>query len=91
MGMLEWKTWEYEVRVLTGVAMQKYQNLIYQMASEVEKGGKNMEKYSPAGLSWRSHAAKKRKIAKFQKVSPEFILFLPTEMWTRVQGQGIYT
>lgn len=49
------------------------------MVSEVGKGGKNIEKYSPAGLSRRSLAAKKKKIAKFQ-VSAEFILFLPIEM-----------
>lgn len=49
------------------------------MVSEVGKGGKNMEKYSPEGLSRRSHAAKKKKIAKFQ-VSAEFIVFLPIEM-----------
>lgn len=86
VGMKKLRVWS---KSMTGVAMQKYQNPIYQMVSE--KGGKNMEKNSPAGLSWRSHAAKKKKIAKFQKVIAEFILFLPTEMWTRVQGQGIYT
>lgn len=86
VGMKKLRVWS---KSMTGVATQKYQNPIYQMVSE--KGEKNMEKYSPAGLSWRSHAAKKKKIAKFQKVIAEFILFLPTEMWTRVQGQGIYT
>lgn len=88
--MLEWKNWEYEARVWEEWLRKKYQNPIYQMVSEVEKGGKNREKYSPVEPSWRSHAAAKKKIAKFQ-VSAEFTLFLPIEMWRRVHGQGMYT
>ena len=88
VGMKKLRVWSESMR---GVAMQKYQNPIYQMVSEVEKGGKNREKYSPAGLSWRSHAAAKKKTAKFQKVSADFILFLPIEMWVCVHSQGIYT
>ena len=71
VAMKKLRVWSESMR---RVATQKYQNPIYQMVSEVEKGGKNRENYSPAGLSWRSHAATKKKIAKFQKVSAEFIL-----------------
>lgn len=77
---------------MRGVAMQKFQNPIYQMVSEVEKEGKEKrEKYSPTGFSWRSHAAANKKIAKFQRISAEFILFLPIEKWILVHGQGTYT
>lgn len=88
VGIKKLRVWSESMR---GVATQKYQIPIYQMVSEVEKGGKNREKYSPVGLSWRPHAAAKKKIAKFQKVSAEFVLFLPIEMWIHVHGQGMYT
>lgn len=78
--------WEYEK---SGHAKLPKFNLPDGIRSR--KGGKeNREKYSPGKFSWRSHAVDK-KIAKFQKVSAEFVLFLPIEKWVCVHGQGMYT